>query len=277
VISAEREAVKDAARKLVMAHRPIETRPSADSERVKAMKELDQELLQIEPTSYALFRYDVLNQPKVNMWPKEQQDALIEQARAGDQEARELLLCSCLSFIFYRAWRYKDELRHDDPMDLVSIGNVAMLEALDKALYADNPIKYLISQGAYAIAHYVFHDSPMIKRDKHRNIVTPVTSLDAELGQTDLTYNDVLGMIDVVDLSSDVEDTQDKKYAALYQALDRLTEKQRYVVTRHLGLDDAPIPLAEVGREMAIRPESAWKQWKAAQKRLKKLLSKQYS
>lgn len=233
------------------------------------MEQLDQELLQIEPTSYALFRHDVLNQPKVNTWPQELQDELIERARAGDQEARELLICSCLSFVFYRAWRYKDELRHDDPMDLVSVGNLAMLEVLDKALYADNPIKYLISYGAYAIAHYVYHDSPMIKRDKHRNIVTPVASLDAELGQTDLTYNDVLGMIDEVNLLSD---SDDKNYADLYQALDRLTEKQRYVVMKHFGLGDAPAPLAEVGRQMAIKPESAWKHWRAARKRLKKLL-----
>jgi RNA polymerase sigma factor (sigma-70 family) len=234
------------------------------------MQELDQELLQIEPTSYALFRHDVLNQPKVNMWTDEEQNALIEKARRGDKEARELLILSCLSFIFYRGWRYKDEIRHDDPMDLVSIGNLAMVEALDKALYADKPIKYLISQGAYAIAHYVYHDSPMIKRDKHRNVVTPVASLDAELGQTDLTYNDVLGMTH--DLFSDEEEAQDEILAALHQALDRLTKKQRYVVTKHFGLDDAPTSLAEIGRMMSIRPESAWKTWKMAQSRLRKLL-----
>ncbi len=231
------------------------------------MQELDQELLQIEPTSYALYRYDVLNQPQVHLWPKEQQDALITQARAGDQEAREVLLCSCLSFVFYRGWRYKDDIRHDDPMDLVSVGNLAMLEVLEKALYADNPIKYLISHGAYAIAHYVFYDGPMIKRGR-RHEVTPVASLDAELGQTDLTYNDVLGMID----ESDRSDVEEKNYADLYQALDRLTGNQRHVVMKHFGLDDAPESLAEVGRTMAINPESAWKHWKAARKRLKKLL-----
>jgi RNA polymerase sigma factor (sigma-70 family) len=238
------------------------------------MQELDPELLQIEPTSYALFRHDVLNQPKVNMWSQAEKDALFEKARRGDTEARELLIRSCLSFIFYRGWRYKDDIHHDDPMDLVSIGNVAMVEALDKALDADNPIKYLISQGAYAIAHYVFHDSPMIKRDKHRNVVTPVASLDAELGQTELTYNDVLGVTNEADLFSDVEEeeAEDEPYAELYQALDRLTKKQRYVVTKHFGLDDAPIPLADIGRMMSIRPESAWKTWKMAQRRLRKLL-----
>jgi RNA polymerase sigma factor (sigma-70 family) len=236
------------------------------------MQGLDPELLQIEPTSYALFRHDVLNQPKVNLWPKEEQEALFEKARRGDKEARELLLLSCLSYIFYRGWRYKDEIRHDDPMDLVSIGNVAMVEALDKALYADNPIKYLISQGAYAIAHYVFHDSPMIKRDKHRNVVTPVDSLDTELGQTELTYHGVLGTTDEADLFSDMEEAQGEIYAELYQALDRLTKKQRYVVDKHFGLDDAPMPLAEIGRMMGIRPESAWKTWKLAQRRLRKLL-----
>jgi RNA polymerase sigma factor (sigma-70 family) len=236
------------------------------------MQELDPELLQIEPTSFALFRHDVLNQPKVNLWPKEEQEALFEKARRGDKEARELLLLSCLSFIFYRGWRYKDEIRHDDPMDLVSIGNVAMVEALDKALYADKPIKYLISQGAYAIAHYVFHDSPMIKRDAYRNMVTPVTSLDAESSQTELTYNDVLGMTDEVDLYLDREEAQDEPYAELYQALEHLTEKQRYVVTKYFGLDDAPAPITEVGRRMGIHPSGVWRHWTTARERLRKLL-----
>lgn len=238
------------------------------------MQDLDQELLQIEPTSYALFRYDVLQQPKLNMWPKEQLDEVLEQARQGDQEARDLLIRSCLSFVFYRGWRYRDELLHDDPMDLVSVGNIALLESLEKALYADKPIKYLISQAAYAIQHYVFYESPMIRRDKHRNVVTPVASLDREFTQTNLTYGDVVGITDETNRSSE---ELDERYQPLYQALDRLTEKQQYVVKKHFGLDGAPESLAEVGRSVGINPESAWKTWKAAQKRLQKLLKEQYS
>ena len=239
------------------------------------MQELDQELeelLQIEPTSYALFRYDVLRQPKLYKWPQEEVDAIVERAREGDQEARELLILSCLSFVFYRGWKYKDDIRHDDPMDLVSIGNLAMVEVLDKALDADNPIKFLISQAAYAIQHYVFHLSPMIRRDKHRNEVTPVTSLDAELGNSDLTYHQLLGVLDPVE----EEETDDLLWGPLYQAIDKLTQKQRNVVKRHFGLDCAPESFGDIGRSMSINPESAWKLWKLAQKRLIKLLGEQY-
>ena len=124
----------------------------------------------------------------------------------------------------------KYDLRHDDPMDLVSVGSVAMIEALDKALSANNPIKYLISQGAYAITHYVYHDSPMVKRDPHRHVVIPVVSLDAELGETDLSYNDVVSVS-----GDDRSGAGEKIYADLYQALDQLTEKQRHVVAPHLS------------------------------------------
>jgi RNA polymerase sigma factor (sigma-70 family) len=275
----EHEAANGPPNVFLPAHRPIETRPSADDERIKIMQELDKELLQIAPTSYALFRHDVIHQPKVNLWPKEQLDELVQKAREGDQEARDLLILSCLSFVFYRGWRYKDDIFHDDPMDLVSIGSLALVESLEKALYADNPIKYLISQAAYAIQHYVFHESPMIRRDKHRNVVTPVASLDQELGHTDLTYLDVIGILQEVDLFSkaeEEEETDDLLYAPLYQAIDRLTKKQRTVVMRHFGLDSAPETLADIGRSLSIRPESAWKLWRLAQKRLRKFLGDQY-
>jgi RNA polymerase sigma factor (sigma-70 family) len=242
-----------------------------------SMNQLDPELLEIEPTSQALFRHDVLHQPKPYRWPRWQRDALIEQARAGDQEARELLICSCLWFVFHRAWRYKDIVRHDDPMDLVSVGNVAMVEALEKALWANDPFRYLMSQGAYAIAHYVYHENYMIKRDKHRNLVTPDVSLDAEL-QNGLIYGGMVGKPSEVDISSlyeeDSNTQEDEKYAPLYQALDRLTEKQRFVVMKHLGLGDygAPESLADIGRSMGVNPDAAWKHWRAAKMRLKKLL-----
>jgi len=246
---------------------------------MKAMDELDQELLQIEPTSYALFRYDVLNQPKGNMWSQEQLDEVLQKARQGDQEARDLLVLSCVCFVFYRAWRYKEEIFSDDPMDLVSVGNLALLESLDKALYADNPIPYLISQAAYAIQHYVFHESPMIRRDTYRNVVIPVVSLDQELGDSDVTAGDLIGVLQEFDLLSEAEKEEMNAllYAPLYQAIDRLTEKQQYVVKRHFGLDGAPETLADIGRRLSTRPESAWKRWKLAQKRLQKLLGDQYS
>lgn len=241
------------------------------------MNLVDPEFLEIEPTSYALFWHDVVHQPKLYQWPKEQRDALIEQARAGDQEAQELLICSCLSFVFYRAWTYADLLRHDDPMDLVSVGNVAMVEALEKALWAANPIKYLISQGAYAIAHYVYHERYMIKRDKHKNVVTPDVSLDAEL-QSGLTYGGLVGTPAQVDISSsyegDSDAQEDEKYAPLYQALSKLTRKQRIVVMRHLGLGDygAPESLADIGRSMGTSLHAVWQCWKRAKERLKKHL-----
>jgi RNA polymerase sigma factor (sigma-70 family) len=241
------------------------------------MQELDQELLQIEPTSRALFRYDAINQPKLYKWPKEQVDEVVQKARGGDRESRDLLVLSCLSFVFYRAWEYKDELLHADPMDLVSVGCLTLLESLEKALSADNPIKYLISQAAYAIQHYVFHESPMIRRDKHRNQVTPVVSLDQELGDSDVTYGDLIGVLQEFDLLSEEEkeEMDALPYAPLYQAIDRLTEKQRTVVKRHFGLDGAPETLADIGRSLSTRPESAWKLWKLAQKRLQKLLGEQ--
>ena len=116
----------------------------------------------------------------------------------------------------------------------------------------------------------------MIRRDKHRNVVTPVVSLDQEFVQTDLTYGDVVGVTDEADLASDTQEVQDEKYAPLYQALDCLTERQQHVVKKHFGLDGAPETFDEIGHEVAINPDAAWKHWKAAQKRLKKLLAEQY-
>lgn len=237
------------------------------------MKKVDQEILEIEPTSYALYRYEVLNQPYISKWPKEEVDALLDQARQGDQDARELLIKCCLAFVFYRAWRYTDQLRHDDPMDLVSIGNIALLEGLDKALTeAVHPIKYLLSHAAFAMQHYVYHDSYLIKRDKHRNEVIQTVSLDQALGASDLTYADLVGALQEFDMLSESETNSDVFYGPLYEAINQLTEKQRFVVVKHFGLENAPETFAEISRRLSLRPESAWKNWKLAQKRLQKLL-----
>lgn len=227
--------------------------------------ELDEELLQIELTSFHLFLHDVLHQPRIHLWPQEEQEAVVARARAGDQQARDLLLCSCLSFIFHRGWRYKDDIRHNDLMDLISVGNLAMVEALEKALYADNPIKYLMSVGAYAITHCVFHNSPMITRG-YRTVETPVVSLE-EFSNSDLSYEGGIGVVDESDRR------EPERHISLYQALDQLTEKQREVVVRHVGLEEhAPTALKQISRELGLEKSAAQDRWQGGLKRLKKLL-----
>ena len=63
----------------------------------------------------------------------EEERALRDQAREGDEQARDRLIENCLSYVAYIASRYKRYVHHDDYLDLVGVGNLAIVEHIEKA------------------------------------------------------------------------------------------------------------------------------------------------
>ena len=80
-------------------------------------------------TSLEQYRSEVLRLPRFT--DSEERD-LERRARLGDEQARQQLLESSLQYVARVAWRYLCYVRQDDYLDLVSVGNLAVVEGIAK-------------------------------------------------------------------------------------------------------------------------------------------------
>lgn len=166
--------------------------------------------------------------PLVNL-PKEQEDMLVEQARNGSQDAKETLILSGLAYVIRVAYTYFLTLatHHDDFLDLIAIGNLALVEMIDTALTKQRPLIYLLTCAKFAIHHHCYYCSDLITRARNAERKT-VRSLDVLLdSDVDLPASEE---------SSEEGGTNSVLYGALYEAISELTERQREAVVRHHGL-----------------------------------------
>ena len=201
-------------------------------------------------TSVEQYRSEVLRLPRLT---QSQERDLVSRARAGDEQAKGALIESCLRYVASVAWRYARYLRHDDYLDLVGVGNVAIVECVGKALAVDNPVAYLRGVAKMAMKHYCFKHAGMITRGPYQDAVQ-VGSLDAPYGDSDVCYADVLPA--PTPEPAKEQKQEQPNYDALYQAINVLTEKQRHVIMRHFGLDgEAPQSLGTISQQLSANPK----------------------
>ena len=75
---------------------------------------------------------------------EEQRQWLVTRARANEDQGRSDLMLCCLAYVLRRAAMIQEERRPQQEMlDLVQEANVAMLEAMDRALKTYDPISTL--------------------------------------------------------------------------------------------------------------------------------------
>jgi len=173
----------------------------------------------------------------------EQEHALVVRARAGEQQARELFVVSLLPMVRVFAYRYHAALRSADPrachwevLDLVQVGNLVMLEQVERALQAECPFAYLFSCAKLAIRDYCHEYQSLIRlpRSASSEQVCWTESLEQPLSQErEGSYAEVL------EQPADVPEPP-RNYEALYQAVRRLSPKRQEAVIRVCGLFEQP-------------------------------------
>ncbi len=176
-------------------------------------------------TSEELYRSEVRQLPRLSI---EEERELVRQARAGDAKAREALMTSCLNYVGFMAARYKCYVNHDDYLDLVGIGNLAVVEHLDRSLLKDNPCAYLRGIVKYTMLHYCFSHASLITRPQQ---AAPVYTVSLDTPQNDLQP---LSQRIAAKEYSPVKKQSD--YSFLYQALEQLPTNFREVLSCHFGL-----------------------------------------
>jgi hypothetical protein len=129
-------------------------------------------------------------------------------------------------------------LQHEEYLDLVSVGNLAILERLEKALTVDNPVAYLYGVAKLAIRSYCYTHSQLMTQVRGKPYVW-VDSLDAPLCNRQGCLAEFLV----------APETAQSDFSSLYAAINALAPKQRYVIMRVYGFDgDAPESIASISR-----------------------------
>ncbi len=193
-------------------------------------------------TSVEQYRSDVSQFPRLT---RSQEAALVCRARQGDKQAKDELVHICLRYVSLVASRYTCYVQHEEYLDLVSVGNLAIVECLEKALTAENPVAYLYGVAKLAIRSYCYKHSQLITQVRGKQFVW-VDSLEAPIGNSQQCLADQL-----VAPAQEAQQ-QPADFTALYEAISTLTPKQREVVLRHFGLDgDAPESIVVLSRRLS--------------------------
>ena len=198
-----------------------------------------------------LYAAEVARLPRLSL---AQEQDLVIRARAGSRQARHALVVSCLHYGLGKArvsYNLK-QLAHDDLLDLVQVASLAMLEDLSQALKREKPVPYLRGIARRAIALYISYRSSLVSKptcfsqkmfEKFGEV--RVESLDAPLSTTSTMMR--LEVVqapeaDPATLLEERERLQERyaRYAALYEALETLSLRQRQVITLRFGLDGQP-------------------------------------
>lgn len=193
-------------------------------------------------SSVEQYRSEVLRLPRLT---RSEESKLVYRARNGDTQAKEALIQSCLGYVACVACRYVCYMQHDDYLDLVSVGNLAIVECFEKALTVEKPVAYLLGVAKLAVKAYCCKHSGLITHQRGQQFAW-VDSLDAPLGDGQGCLAEML--------AAPTQEIQQEPAECnrLYSAISSLTPKQRYVVLRHFGLDgDAPESIATISRRLS--------------------------
>ncbi len=180
----------------------------------------------------------------------EQEQALIERARCGDQAACDEMFLWLLSPVKRFAVRYYLEYSWEatgvmSPDDLVSEASLRMLECLPTALASNNPFAYLLKAAYGTIRRTMWQErSPIRTPYTPGERPIPVKSLHAPLdADSDDTLLDVIPADD--DTRAALHDEHD--CTPIYQAVVRLSETERAVLAEWYGLyETAPVSMETI-------------------------------
>ncbi|MGI9058229.1 MAG: hypothetical protein ACR2H5_06595 [Ktedonobacteraceae bacterium] len=209
----------------------------------------------------------------------EEEQAIIAQARAGNQEARFRLVEDAMHYVSALAWKFA-QVYERDYIDIVAQGNLLLVEHLDHALASDCLLAYLRTKAKYGLIAYCTATQTLITTPKdtgHGKKLKPlsVASLDSPI-----TDDETILLLDTIeDPRSSALSQPAKDYTALYAAIDALPERQRDVVLRSFDLRDyEPQSLTQISMAWYGRKKNSTVSWIriTALKNLRALLADAY-
>lgn len=207
------------------------------------------------------YSQDVGDVPRLTF---QEEETLIDQARAGDVEARDAVIRSLLTYVIHVAQKYATICRESgrprvEYLDLVQVGNLTLLECLEKALAHACPVGYLKrASSGEIVKHCMKHGSLITSPSKRGGDILPIKDVDS-IDMPVRTSGDTPERLTLAEtlIAPEKQEKQERDYTALHEALDILTEKQKYIIVRHYGIECAPEDLFTLScalREAAGKP-----------------------
>lgn len=207
-------------------------------------------------TAEELYRAEIARLPR---WTEAQRQEFVKCAKQGDSQAREHLILSCVGYVVEMARKYATICAAAPSpiafLDLVQIGNLTIVERMEKALAHPNTIGYLYKAVRGAIIQYCQTRTSLIvtPKDTHDKPLVPMVlqRLDAP------SYRDEesgASSYDRFSLPQCVPSAEpEREYRTLHTAVASLSARQRETITRHYGLEGAPEQLTEIGISFRVR------------------------
>jgi RNA polymerase sigma factor (sigma-70 family) len=208
--------------------------------------------------------------------PDEEQ-TIVEQARTGDQQAKNTLIESCLVYVMHMAKVYHVYFEHDDLLDIVQVGNLAIIEKLDKALTKENTAAYLRGVAKQSIKTYCLYHSRLMPIKDHQTPIAEVpkvTSLDALRPRRHTQDNEEESFpFDPPEPEHhDQQETDSQQLHTVRQALAELTHKQQEVIAMRHGLTgNGSLQIADIARQLNISENTVKKRYYRTIVKLRKL------
>ena len=201
-------------------------------------------------SAYALYRSEMLRLPRLS---RAEQAVLVDRARQGHQESAHALVVNCLHWALLMAHKvYEERLpSHVEILDLAGEANVKMVEHIDKALTAHDPVAYLMSIASQTIRVYCTYHAPLIQRPEwlsrkqlvELNPFLPHThSLDEPVHpDNQLPRREYLAASPLsAETEQEREQRSSSRFTLLYEEVKRLNPDQRATTIRLYGLFGQP-------------------------------------
>ncbi len=191
-----------------------------------------------------MYRRDISSQSR---FTDERRDALLARAANHDPSARTAILENCLPIVASMARKHIVLTgTHVEYLDLVQIGNLALVESYEQALSKDAPFAYLFGCVRFALFKYCRYHETSITTPKTRGVHPyHFASLDAPLNEeSEHSLLDILP-----DTASDTEGSDPDYTEPLQQAVATLPQRERLIVEHYYGLGEiAPKAFGDINR-----------------------------
>jgi len=159
---------------------------------------------------------------------KEEETALIARLGEGDEEAKSILIERNLRLVVYIAKRFENTGINIE--DLISIGTIGLIKAVS-TFKAEKNIK-LATYASRCIENEILMH--LRKTARERGEVSFDEPLNTDWDGNELLLSDILGTEEDV-VEKPLEEDVDRQL--LSQALDRLEDRERVIITLRFGLD----------------------------------------
>lgn len=155
---------------------------------------------------------------------KEDKEKLATRVRGGDVCARERFVLSFMLYCEKLAYKYTVVFPWIEKEDLAQIGMLTVLECMGQAMQKyDDPFPYIVVAVRHEIAQYCRFQSGLIRipetRDKNGNYI-----------HSPYCMEDINEELEIV------EESAQRDYSNLYQAIEKLKGRTKEVICRHYGL-----------------------------------------